>query len=230
MNCLVYDATNAHNFFINKIFKRAEKLTRGPPRFERHRSKEEMNTLENLLNNAVEEKGWRISPRASLEDRLVRYLTLTWQEQGRELNEEDARGAAQLMILKHSGESTWSSRTRSSSRNRDEARTEAPKSEWTGRTRSSSRNWEDARTEANNNVNVWSGRTEAPRSVWSGRTRSSTRPEFIESSPTSTRTVTTSRDGSVRVTFSNGTHPMIRRSQVNGTHPMVRRSQVSSSR
>jgi hypothetical protein len=194
-----------------------------------------MNTLENLLNNAVEEKGWRISPRASLEDRLVRYLTLTWQEQGRELNEEDARGAAQLMILKHSGESS-----RSTSRSRDEARTEAPRSEWSGRTRSSSRgrNWEDARTEANNNVNVWagrteaptnvwSGRTEAPRSVWSGRTRSSTRPEFIESSPTATRTVTTSRDGSVRVTFSNGTHPMVRRSQV---HPMTRRSQVNPSR
>lgn len=176
-----------------------------------------MNTLENLLNNAVEEKGWRISPRGSLEDRLVRYLTLTWQEQGRELNEEDARGAAQLMILKHSGDSTWAGRTRSSA-SRDEARTEAPSSEWSGRTRSSSRgrNWEDARTEANNNVNVWAGRT-----------RSSTRPEFIESSPTASRTVTTSRDGSVRVTFSNGTHPMVRRSQV---HPMTRRSQVSSSR
>ena len=207
-------------------------MTRGSARFERHRSKEEMNTLENLLNNAVEEKGWRISPRASLEDRLVRYLTLTWQEQGRELNEEDARGAAQLMILKHSGGSTWSSRTRPSSRSRDDVpdtnawsgRTEAPRSEWSGRTRSSSRNrdWEDARTEANNNVNVWAGRT-----------RSSTRPEFIESapsSPTANRTVATSRDGSVRVTFSSGSHPMVRRSQVNGTHPMVRRSQVSNSR
>jgi hypothetical protein len=203
----------------------AEKLTRGSARFERHRSKEEMNTLENMLNNAVEEKGWRISPRASLEDRLVRYLTLTWQEQGRELSEEDARGAAHLMILKHSGGSTWSSRTRPSSRSRDEARTEDPDTNaWSGRTRSSSRNrdWEDARTEANNNVNVWSGRT-----------RSSTRPEFIESapsSPTANRTVATSRDGSVRVTFSSGSHPMVRRSQVNGTHPMTRRSQVSNSR
>lgn len=162
-----------------------------------------MNTLENLLNNAVEEKGWRISPRASLEDRLVRYLTLTWQEEGRELSEEDARGAAQLMILKNSG-STWSGRSRSSSRNRSSSR---------------GRNWEEDRTEANNNVNVWVGRT-----------RSTARPEFVEPTPTSTRTVNTTRDGSVHVTFSSGSHPMIRRSQVSGGHHMVRRSQVSSSR
>lgn len=176
-----------------------------------------MNSLETLLNTAVEEKGWRISPRASLEDRLVRYLTLTWREQGRDLSEDDARGAAQLMILKHSGSSCCN----------ESSGTNA----WTGRTRSSTRssscdrNWEDTRTETNNNVNtnVWSGRTEASRTVWSGRTRSTARPEFVEPSPTESRTVNTSRDGSVRVTFSNGSHPMVRRSQM---HPMVRRSQV----
>ena len=170
-----------------------------------------MNTLETMLNNAVEEKGWRISPRASLEDRLVRYLTLTWSEQNKELSEENARGAAQLMILKHSG----GGNTRHCSRT--EANNDVNASVWSGRTRHS------ARTEANNNVNtnsnVWSGRTEAPgTTVWSGRTRSSTRSDSDESAPTN-RTVSATRDGTVRVTFTS-----------NGTHPMVRRSQVSSSR
>jgi hypothetical protein len=171
-----------------------------------------MNTLENLLNTAVEEKGWRISPRASMEDRLVRYLTLTWQERGKELSEEDARGAAKLMILKHNGSCC------------DETCDERSNA-WSGRTRSTSRN--SSRTETN--TNAWSGRTEAPgANVWSGRTRSSARPEFVEPSPS--RTVSASRDGSVRVTFSSGAHPMVRRSQVNGTHSMVRRSQANHSR
>jgi hypothetical protein len=166
-----------------------------------------MNTLENLLNNAVEEKGWRISPRASLEDRLVRYLTLTWNERGKELSEEDARGAAQLMILKHSDSCS------------DESCEERSNS-WSGRTRSSSRS-NSSRTEANNNVNTESRET----NIWSGRTRSTARPEFVEQSPS--RTVSSTRDGSMRVTFSNGTHPMVRRSQV---HSMTRRSQVNHSR
>lgn len=158
-----------------------------------------MNALENLLNTAVEEKGWRISPRASLEDRLVRYLTLTWQERGKDLNEDDARAAAQLMILKHSdpccnpSTNTWSGRTRSSSTSRDSSRTEHTTMV---------------------NANTWSNPADTSRTgVWSGRTRSSrTRPDFVEQSPS--RTVTSSRDGSVRVTFSSGTHPMVRRSQV----------------
>ncbi len=149
-----------------------------------------MNSLENLLNTAVEEKGWRISPRASLEDRLVRYMQLSSLEKGHELNEEDARGAAQLMILRN-GDSTWST-------------------ERTGRTEA------------------------AGTSVWSGRTRSSNRPVFVEPTPPPTnRTVRASRDGDVRVTLrtDNGSHPMVRRSQVNSsTHPMTRRSQVSNSR
>jgi hypothetical protein len=148
-----------------------------------------MNSLENLLNTAVEEKGWRISPRASLEDRLVRYMQLSSLENGRDLSEEDARGAAQLMILRNGGSSTvWSSRTAA-----------APTPET---------------------------------NVWAGRTRSSARPEFVEPSPSTSRTVSTSRDGSVRVTFRSdgGGHPMVRRSQVNGSHPMVRRSQSQSRR
>jgi hypothetical protein len=148
-----------------------------------------MNSLENLLNNAVEEKGWRISPRASLEDRLVRYMQLSSLEKGRELNDDDARGAAQLMILRNSN-ATWSSRT---------AATAA------------------ATPETN---------------VWSGRTRSSTRPDFVEPTPDTSRTVRASRDGDVRVTLRSdgGGHHMVRRSQVNGSHPMVRRSQSQSRR
>ena len=147
-----------------------------------------MNSLENLLNTAVEEKGWRISPRASLEDRLVRYMQLSSLEKGRELNDDDARGAAQLMILRNGGSSTvWSSRTAA------------------------------ATPETN---------------VWSGRTRSSARPDFVEPSPSTSRTVSTSRDGDLRVTLRSdgGGHPMVRRSQVNGSHPMVRRSQSQSRR
>jgi hypothetical protein len=150
-----------------------------------------MNSLENLLNNAVEEKGWRISPRASLEDRLVRYMQLSSLEKGRELNDDDARGAAQLMILRNGGSNTvWSSRAAAAA----------------------------ATPETN---------------VWSGRTRSSTRPDFVEPTPDTSRTVRASRDGDVRVTLrtDSGSHPMVRRSQVNSsTHPMTRRSQVSSSR
>jgi hypothetical protein len=213
-----------------------------------------MNTLENKLNCAIEEKGFRISNRASLEDRLVRYMELSSYESGADWNVDDARAAAALMILKHSnvdGRTEASSRTEAPETNVWSGRTEAPETNvWSGRTRSSSRNasttWSSDTTEAPE-TNVWSGRTEASgTTVWSGRTRSSSRnasttrtteasgtnvwdgrtrsrarlnrPDFVEPNASSPqRTVATNASGSMRVSFTNGNHSMVRRSQVHSS-------------
>ncbi len=152
-----------------------------------------MNSLETQLNNAIEEKGFRISPRASLEDRLVRYMELSAHAKGQDLDSDSARAAAQLMVLKNSNPNwatTWS----------------------TGAT------W--ATTGASwSNAASWSSGPTAT-SPWAGRTRSSSsrRPDFVEPS----RTVQSNGNGSVRVSFTNGSSA--------GSHPMVRRSQVNNRR
>ena len=60
------------------------------------------NSLVNVLNNAIDKHGFRISPRLSLGDRLARYTQLYYESQGRWIDEDDARTAASMMMLKHS--------------------------------------------------------------------------------------------------------------------------------
>ena len=182
-----------------------------------------MNTLENKLNCAIEEKGFRISNRASLEDRLVRYMELSSYESGADWDVDDARAAAALMILKHSngnshteasGTNAWSGRTEAPETNAWSGRTEAPETNvWSGRTRSSSRNASNTRT---------TDTAEVPNTnVWDGRTRSRARlnrPDFVEPNASSPqRTVATNANGSMRVSFTNGKHTMVRRSQVHSS-------------
>ena len=170
-----------------------------------------MNTLENKLNCAIEEKGFRISNRASLEDRLVRYMELSSYESGADWDVDDARAAAALMILKHSN---GNSHTEASGTNAWSGRTEAPETNvWSGRTRSSSRNASNTRT---------TDTAEVPNTnVWDGRTRSRARlnrPDFVEPNASSPqRTVATNANGSMRVSFTNGKHTMVRRSQVHSS-------------
>ena len=90
-----------------------------------------MNTLDIQLNNAIEEKGFRISPRAPLEDRLVRYMQLSSLAKGEELDVEDARATVQLMMLRNSDSNTWST-------SKGATGSSWSNGVWAGRTRSSS--------------------------------------------------------------------------------------------
>ncbi len=60
------------------------------------------NSLLNALNNAIDKHGFRVSPRLSLGDRLARYTQLYYESQGRWIDDDDARAAASMMMLKYS--------------------------------------------------------------------------------------------------------------------------------
>jgi hypothetical protein len=60
------------------------------------------NSLTNALNDAIDKHGFRISPRLSLGDRLARYTQLYYESQGRWVDDDDARAAASMMMLKYS--------------------------------------------------------------------------------------------------------------------------------
>lgn len=60
------------------------------------------NSLTNALNDAIAKHGFRISPRLSLGDRLARYTQLYYESQGRWVDEDDARAAASMLMLKYS--------------------------------------------------------------------------------------------------------------------------------
>ncbi len=60
------------------------------------------NSLVNALNDAIDKHGFRISPRLSLGDRLARYTQLYYESQGRWVDDDDARAAASMMMLKYS--------------------------------------------------------------------------------------------------------------------------------
>ena len=60
------------------------------------------NSLTNALNDAIAKHGFRISPRLPLGDRLARYAELYYESQGRWVDEDDARTAASMMMLKYS--------------------------------------------------------------------------------------------------------------------------------
>lgn len=116
-----------------------------------------MANFEQLLTNAIAQKGFRISARASVQERLERYVELYAHSMGKELSVDEVKAITKMCLMRNSCDSM-----------------------------------------------------ELP-------TR---------------RSVTSSSDGSVRVTLQTGSHPMVRRSQVadtqvEGTHSMVRRSQVA---
>ncbi len=60
------------------------------------------NSLVNALNAAIEKRGFRISPRLPLGDRLARYTQLYYESHGRWIDSDDARTAASMLMLKHS--------------------------------------------------------------------------------------------------------------------------------
>lgn len=63
--------------------------------------------FESQLNAAIEEKGYRISPRLSLEDRLARYIQLSWSDRGDSLNSDEIKAVAAMMLLKNSEKTDW---------------------------------------------------------------------------------------------------------------------------
>ena len=60
-------------------------------------------TFENKLNAAIEEKGYRISPRLGLEDRLARYIELTWIDRGEPLTSDEIDAVVALTMVNNFG-------------------------------------------------------------------------------------------------------------------------------
>lgn len=74
-------------------------------------------TFENKLNAAIEEKGYRISPRLGLEDRLARYIELTWIDRGEPLTSDEIDAVVALTMVNNFGaEETESQEPRRSAR------------------------------------------------------------------------------------------------------------------
>lgn len=73
-------------------------------------------TFENKLNAAIEEKGYRISPRMGLEDRLARYIELTWIDKGEPLTKDEVDAVVALTMVNNFGDSAESQPHRSSRR------------------------------------------------------------------------------------------------------------------
>ena len=71
-------------------------------------------TFENKLNAAIEEKGYRISPRLGLEDRLARYIELTWIDRGEPLTKDEVTAVVTLTMLNNFDDSAESQPRRSS--------------------------------------------------------------------------------------------------------------------
>jgi hypothetical protein len=60
-------------------------------------------TFENKLNAAIEEKGYRISPRLGLEDRLARYIELSWIDRGEPLTSDEIDAVVALTMVNNFG-------------------------------------------------------------------------------------------------------------------------------
>lgn len=159
-------------------------------------------TFETRLNNAIQEKGYRISPRLGLEDRLARYIELSWIDKGETLTSDEITAVVALTMVNNFGES-WRS-TPDSRRSADSSRS-AEDTEWQPRrsarvaARQSSDDWESSREE-----------------TWTPRRSSRI--------AASNRTVSATNDN-VRVSFATGSQSA--GAQSAGAHPMVRRSQVT---
>ncbi len=107
-------------------------------------------TFENKLNAAIEEKGYRISPRLGLEDRLARYIELTWIDRGEPLTKDEVDAVVALTMVNNFGGATaegsdrsWDvseSQPRRSSRRSAEASNET----WRSAEASQSQSWRSA--------------------------------------------------------------------------------------
>lgn len=51
------------------------------------------------LDKAIEEKGFRISPRLSMEDRLARYIELSANARGDSVTTEESHAAATMILM-----------------------------------------------------------------------------------------------------------------------------------
>ncbi len=148
-----------------------------------------MANMGNLPNNAIEEHGFRISPRLSLHERMARYIKLSRAERGENVTDEDAEGAASMILMGDmSMMSEFSNSTRRSSRREQTTDTVE------NTPRRSSRLREQTTPEPDENTLRRSSRLRS-------------RPTFMEPQ----RIVTNTSNG-LRVTVN--THPMVRRSQV----------------
>jgi hypothetical protein len=154
-------------------------------------------TFENKLNAAIEEKGYRISPRLGLEDRLARYIELSWIDKGEPLTSDEISAVVALTMVNNFGESWRSTDSRPST----DSRRSTEDTDWSEVPRRSAR-------------------------VASRQTQSSTDDSEETWQPRrSSRIAVTSRNvaatnDNVRVSFATG-------SQSAGAHPMVRRSQMT---
>ncbi len=144
------------------------------------------NTLESRLNAAIEEKGFRISPRLGLEDRLARYIELSWAARGESVTQDEVSVAVSLTMMGQTAAEDERPTSRRSQR--VAAREDAAEDSWQPR-----RSLRVAARDAD----------ATPEDSWQPR----------RSQRVANRTVTETND-SLRVTFTTGSHPMVRRSQV----------------
>ncbi len=56
------------------------------------------------MDRVIKQKGYRISPRWSLEDRTARFIQLYFEEQGRNIDFEEARCICGLIQMKNDGD------------------------------------------------------------------------------------------------------------------------------
>jgi hypothetical protein len=155
-------------------------------------------TFESRLNAAIEEKGYRISPRMGLEDRLARYIELTWIDRGEPLTKDEVDAVVALTMVNNFGDE---SQPRRSSRLASRE-TWRPVEDATDGDDCCEETWQprrSARLANRETVNY----AEDPVETWQSPRRSTR---------LANRTVTPSE--SLRVSFATGSHPMVRRSQV----------------
>lgn len=103
----------------------SQKIGQGGAGNERYKRNNKMANIETRLNNAIEEHGFRISPRLSLEERMTRYIELSRASRGEHVSSEDAQTAAALILMgdggRMSNESSPPTTPRRSTRLRDRA-------------------------------------------------------------------------------------------------------------
>jgi hypothetical protein len=176
-------------------------------------------TFENKLNAAIEEKGYRISPRLSLEDRLARYIELTWIDRGEPLTSEEITAVVALTMVNTFGVSWGSADSwRSTDSWRFAEGADWSESESQEPRRSARVASRQTQSSTDDSEDTWQPRRSArvaSRDTWEPRRSSRI--------AASSRNVTATND-SVRVSFVTGAQSA--GAQSAGAHPMVRRSQV----
>jgi hypothetical protein len=162
-------------------------------------------TFENKLNAAIEEKGYRISPRLGLEDRLSRYIELTWIDRGEPLTKDEVDAVVALTMVNNFGDAS----------NRSWRSTEASDETWSSaesQPRRSSRRSAEASNE------TWSSAEASQSQSWRSA-EASWQPR--RSARLATREIVNYAEDDSEDTWQP------RRSTRTGSHPMVRRSQVT---